>query len=206
MDALRYRPAPVYPGPRQERPGEAPVVIFSNRLYLPVYDQETLIEGFARARAGEPSLRLLLKGAGPGEGRLRLLAESLGLGDSVGFRPRTPSDDVPEDLRGADIFASTALSDGTPVSVLEAMATGLPCICTAVGGIPEWIRNGGNGLLIPPRSPDALAGAILSLARDPERRRALGSEARRTVAEKGDWFSLMARVERDYQDLIENYS
>jgi glycosyltransferase involved in cell wall biosynthesis len=90
--------------------------------------------------------------------------------------------------------------------MLEAMATGLPCICTAVGGVPEWIRNGENGVLIPPKAPEALAEAILALARDVPRRKLFGTEARKTVMERGDWFALMARVERDYQEMIEKYA
>jgi len=194
------------PDPGSEKRGGGPVIVFSNRLYLPTYDHETLLEGFALARAGEPALRLVLKGEGPDEERLRRRAESLGLSDAVRFHERTPLDNVPEDLRAADIFVSTALSDGTPVSMLEAMATGLPCICTAVGGVPEWIRNGENGVLIPPKAPEALAEAILALARDVPRRKLFGTEARKTVMERGDWFALMARVERDYQEMIEKYA
>ena len=192
------------PDPGSEKRGGGPVIVFSNRLYLPTYDHETLLEGFALARAGEPALRLVLKGEGPDEERLRRRAESLGLSDAVRFHGRTPLDRVPEDLRAADIFVSTALSDGTPVSMLEAMATGLPCICTAVGGVPEWIRNGENGVLIPPRAPEALAEAILALAADPLLRKRLGARARETVRERADWGRLMVQVEDDYKELINN--
>ena len=117
------------------------IEIFSNRGFFPVYDNETLIRGFALAYRKDSRLRLTLKGEGPGR------AEDPEPGD----RPRTvrirllsrkkPSyAEVPRDYRQADIFITTSVSDGTPVSVLEAMASGLPCIATNVGGIPGMDR------------------------------------------------------------------
>jgi glycosyltransferase involved in cell wall biosynthesis len=181
---------------------EGPLVLFSNRGFYPVYDTRTLIAGFASALKENPRLSLILKGEGPEEPEMRKLVASMNLAEAVTFRGRSPYADVPGDLRSADIFISTATSDGTPVSVLEAMATGLPCIATRVGGVPEWIEDGENGLLIPPRDPAALARAILALATDPGLRARLGTRARETVRERGDWKRLMTRVEDDYNRLI----
>jgi len=103
------------------------------------------------------------------------------------------------------IFITTSVSDGTPVSILEAMASGLPCIATNVGGIPEWIENGKTGLLIPPGSPESVAAAILSLAANPALRERLGTAARETVVANGQWRTLMAQAEKDYLALIETY-
>ncbi|MDD1634595.1 MAG: glycosyltransferase family 4 protein, partial [Methanomicrobiales archaeon] len=113
----------------------------------------------------------------------------------------TGYDRVPGDLRDADIFVSTATSDGTPVSLLEAMSSGLPCIATAVGGVPEWVQDGENGLLIPPGNPEALAVGILRLVRDPDLRRSLGTRARETVRARGDWQVLMRGVEEEYEEM-----
>jgi glycosyltransferase involved in cell wall biosynthesis len=179
-----------------------PVVVFSNRGFFPVYDSTTLVEGFARAHAAEPATRLVLKGDGPEEQATRALVSSQGLGGIITFEGRTPYDRVPGDLRRADIFVSTATSDGTPVSLLEAMSSGLPCIATAVGGVPEWVRDGENGLLIPPRDPAALADRILRLIRDPALRRVLGTRARETILSRGDWQALMQGVEQEYEELV----
>ena len=178
-----------------------PVTVFSNRGFFPVYDSRTLVEGFARAHAAEPRIRLLLKGDGPEEQAIRARVSALGLDGPVTFAPRTGYGEVPEDLRRADLFVSTATSDGTPVSLLEAMSSGLPCIATAVGGVPEWIRDGGNGLLIPPRDPGALADRILRLVRDPDLRRSLGTRARETILARGDWQVLMRGVEEEYEEM-----
>jgi glycosyltransferase involved in cell wall biosynthesis len=180
-----------------------PVTVFSNRGFFPVYDSATLVDGFARAHAAEPHIRLLLKGDGPEEKATRARVSSLGLDGPIAFEGRTGYERVPEDLRRADIFVSTATSDGTPVSLLEAMSSGLPCIATAVGGVPEWVRDGENGLLIPPRDPGALAGRILRLARDPDLRRSLGTRARETILARGDWQVLMQGVEEEYEELAE---
>ncbi|MDD1644967.1 MAG: glycosyltransferase family 4 protein, partial [Methanomicrobiales archaeon] len=178
-----------------------PVTVFSNRGFFPVYDSTTLVDGFARARAAEPGIHLLLKGDGPEEQMIRARVASLGLDGPATFSPRTGYDRVPGDLRDADIFVSTATSDGTPVSLLEAMSSGLPCIATAVGGVPEWVQDGENGLLIPPGNPEALAVGILRLVRDPDLRRSLGTRARETVRARGDWQVLMRGVEEEYEEM-----
>jgi glycosyltransferase involved in cell wall biosynthesis len=187
-------------------PKKSTIEFFSNRGYYPVYDTETLVRGFARAYRENPSLRLSLKGNGPVETAVRALVESLGIGTAVTFRGRTSFEEVPRDYRKADVFVTTSVSDGTPVSVLEAMATGLPCIATRVGGIPEWITDGVNGILIPPRSPEMLAETMLKLAADAQLRETLGANARLTIIKRGEWTTLMAAVEKDYQELIRTYS
>jgi glycosyltransferase involved in cell wall biosynthesis len=179
--------------------------VFSNRGFYPVYDTETLLRGFLRARASEPRLYLVLKGDGPQEGEIRQLVSSLMVGDVVTIQQKTSYAEVPSDYRASDIFLTTSVSDGTPVSLLEAMASGLPCIATSVGGIPEWIMDGENGILIPPGSPQAVADALLYLAADPALRTKFGKRARASVVERGRWDTLMAQVEKDYQELVNTY-
>lgn len=192
--------------PLSTRSMEFPTIeIFSNRGFFRVYDNDTLIQGFDLAYRKNPALRLTLKGDGPQEQSTRDLVASLGLSDVVTFRRKTAYADVPLDYRRADIFITTSVSDGTPVSILEAMASGLPCIATSVGGIPEWIENGTTGLLIPPHSPEAVAEAIETLAHDPTLRIRIGSAARDVVVRKGQWRNLMEQAEKDYLALIETY-
>jgi len=181
------------------------IEIFSNRGFFPVYDNETLIRGFAGAYQKNNNLRLTLKGEGPDEQKIRNLVTSLGISDVVLFKKKTDYRDVPKDYRNTDIFVTTSRSDGTPVSLLEAMASGLPCIATSVGGIPEWVDDKKSGLLIPPGSSDAVADSLLTLAMDPALRVQLGTEARNTIVEHGQWNTLMAQAEKDYQALIKTY-
>ncbi|MDP3395047.1 MAG: glycosyltransferase family 4 protein [Methanoregula sp.] len=185
--------------------GTQMIEIFSNRGFFPVYDNDTLVRGFALAYEKNPALRLTLKGDGPLEQSIRDLVASMGLSEVITFKGKTAYSDVPDDYRRAHIFITTSLSDGTPVSILEAMASGLPCIATTVGGIPEWVEDPKTGLLIPPGSPEQVAQAILTLAADPVLRSRMGSAAREVVIRNGQWNTLMAQAEKDYQALIKTY-
>ena len=205
-EKIRYMPfgvdTRIFTPRNQDRSGET-VQVFSNRGFFPVYNTAVLINGFARAYALNPRLRLVLKGEGPEkESMIRLVAEQ-GLSAVVMFAERSDYSRVPEDLQSSDIFATTSRSDGTPVSLLEAMSAGLPCIASAVGGIPEWIEDGINGFLIPSGDQQALSERILQLAGDPGLRERLGRKARETVLTKGDWWHLMQEAEKDYARLIE---
>ncbi len=193
------------PSTAREYSGDGTTRVFSNRGFFPVYDNETLVNGFALARKKDQKISLVLKGDGPEEEKIRQLVRAQNLSGSVAFKKKTAYAEVPLDYRNADIFITTSVSDGTPVSLLEAMSTGLPCIATSVGGIPEWITNGENGILIPPRSPEAVADAILRLTKDPDLRSRLGAAARATILARGEWNTLMAQVEKDYQELVNTY-
>jgi len=193
------------PRPDRKTDPSPTIEVFSNRGFFPVYDNETLIRGFELAYRKNPVLRLTLKGDGPLEQSARDLVSSLGLYGVVTFRKKTTYAEVPLDYRTSDIFITTSVSDGTPVSLLEAMASGLPCIATTVGGIPEWIEDGKTGLLIPPGSPDAVAAALLSLAADKALGTRMGAAARDLVVRNGQWRTLMERAEKDYLALIETY-
>ena len=203
---IRYMPFGIdtrmfCPGtPKVEETSE--ISVLCNRGFFPVYDIRTLVEGFHWAHLRDERLRLILKGGGPEKDAIRELVRSLGVGDVVSFRERSLYTEVPRDYQQADIFVSTALSDGTPVSLLEAMASGLPCIATDVGGVPEWISDGVDGVLIPPGDPQILADQILRVAADRDLRAAYGSRARQRVVENGDWCKLMPRAEKDYEELV----
>ncbi|MFA5151887.1 MAG: glycosyltransferase [Clostridia bacterium] len=193
------------PRPDRKTDPSPTIEVFSNRGFFPVYDNETLIRGFDLAYRKNPVLRLMLKGDGPLEQSARDLVSSLGLSEVITFQKKTAYAEVPLDYRRAHIFITTSVSDGTPVSILEAMASGLPCIATTVGGIPEWIEDGKTGLLIAPQSPEQVAGALLRLAADSDLRTRLGTAARDVVVKNGQWRTLMARAEKDYLALIETY-
>jgi glycosyltransferase involved in cell wall biosynthesis len=103
----------------------------------------------------------------------------MGLRDSVAFLGnRTDTENI---YAGLDAVALTSLNEGTPVAIIEAMAAGLAAIATEVGGVPDVVEHGVNGVLIPSGSAAALAGAMLALARDPLERRRLGLAGREMV-------------------------
>jgi len=133
-----------------------------------------------RAAAGVPGLRVAVVGDGPTRCALEALAERLGMADRVaflGFRP-----DAARLLAGFDVVAVPSHSDGSPLVVLEALSAGVPVVASAVGGIPDQVRDGVEGLLVPPGDPEALAAALRALLEDPARARALGEAGRRRAA------------------------
>ena len=140
-------------------------------------DQRTLLGAYARLRRTEPDTVLVLIGSGPLEGELRGRAGELGLSPgAVVFAGSRP--DVPELLPGLDIFALSSRQEGLPVALMEAMASGLPAVVTRVGGMPEMLDDGEQGLLVPTGDPEALARALARLAADRGLRGRMGAAAR----------------------------
>ncbi|HDK16867.1 MAG TPA: glycosyltransferase, partial [Nitrospirae bacterium] len=125
-----------------------------------------------------PEAGLLVIGSGEDEGRLRDLSAQLGLDGSVSFLG--VRDDIPELLAGMDILVQPSVSEPLGVSILEAMYSGLPVVATNVGGIPEIVRHGETGFLVPPKEPDALADSIIKLIDDPAMAREMGEKGRET--------------------------
>jgi len=139
-------------------------------------DYPNLLRAAATACAEDPDLRVLAVGQGPLEHEVRELHAALGLGDRfvlLGFR-----DDVPDLLRAVDLFVLGSAHEGLPVAVMEALAAGLPVVATDVGGVAQAVVDAENGLLVPARDPQALAAAMLRVARDPGLRAALSRGAR----------------------------
>jgi glycosyltransferase involved in cell wall biosynthesis len=132
-----------------------------------------LMQGAAIALRRAPRLRLWIAGEGPLENALRAERRALDLEREVqllGFRA-----DIMSLLQAADFFCLPTLHEGLGSSILEAMSAGLPVIATRVGGIPEIIEDGRNGILIPPSDPGALADAMVEMATRPDLRGAMGA-------------------------------
>jgi L-malate glycosyltransferase len=140
--------------------------------FHPVKDHATLLRAFARVAAARPSAHLLLVGDGPLRPELTSLASSLSLTNRITFMGVRR--DVPEILQAVDVFALTSVSEGQSITLLEALASGVPAVVTAVGGNPEIVRDNVDGLLAPRGDDAALAEAMLALLSDPERAAAMG--------------------------------
>jgi len=143
-------------------------------------DYPTLLAAAAMT-VDHPHLRFVAIGQGPLEPELHALHARLGLGDRFRFLGYHP--DPPEVLAGADLFSLTSRHEGLPISLLEAMALGVPPVVSAVGGIPEVVTDGRDGVLLAPRDPAAFAGAFRTLADDRARRGELGWAAARRATD-----------------------
>jgi glycosyltransferase involved in cell wall biosynthesis len=159
-------------------------------------DLATLLHATAHVIAASPRFRLWIAGDGPEGPALRELANRLGLADAVRFLGQVR--DVPALLGQARMFVLSSVSEGVPLTLLEAMASGLPCVATRVGGIPEVLHDGADGLMIEPREPAALASALLRLHADDELANRLGQAGRRRVVEQFDVRRMVERYEQIY--------
>jgi glycosyltransferase involved in cell wall biosynthesis len=166
VDASRVR--------RSSLAGQPPTILSVSRLKAPK-DVVTLARAFQQLEPG--SFRAAIVGDGPDRARVE---EELGTaGELLGERS-----DVAELLAQADVFVLSSRSEGLPISILEAMAAGLPVVASDVGGIPELVVDGETGLLVPAGDPDALAAALRRLVEDGELRRRLGAAARARVEQR----------------------
>lgn len=138
---------------------------------------DVLIRAFALASVAHPGLSMVLLGDGL-TGDLESLMAELGLTDKVTVVEWSPPAVVAEQLSESAIFALPSLAEGMPLSLLEAMASGLACIATPVGGVPEVLEDGITGLIVPQGDVRALASALEMLASDAELRVSLGCAAR----------------------------
>lgn len=162
---------------------------------------EVLIEATARLRERSPDAEVLIAGEGPEREMLEGLRSRLGLADSVHL-PGARSD-IPDVLAALDVAVCCSDFEGGPLSVMEYMGAGLPIVATRVGGLPELVREGETGILVEPRDPDALAGAIAGLLEDPDRRRQLGAAGRDLRAREYDVGVWMSRIEALYASLLD---
>jgi glycosyltransferase involved in cell wall biosynthesis len=111
--------------------------------------------------------------------------------------------EIPRILSKCDIYVQPSLWEGLCITVVEAMATGLPIVATKVGGIPESVIDGYNGFLVPSRNPEALADRILKLVENPDIRAQMGERSRKIAEEKYSLDKMFADVERLLSVLIE---
>jgi glycosyltransferase involved in cell wall biosynthesis len=141
-----------------------------------------------------------LVGDGPMRGELERLAAGLGVGETVHF---AGYQDRPEQfLRLMDVFALTSRMEGLPLAILEAWAAGLPVVASSVGGVPDLIDHGRNGLLFPSGDEAALTDQLGGLLDHPIRARALGGAGRDVVRERYSLERMAGDYDRHYRYLL----
>jgi glycosyltransferase involved in cell wall biosynthesis len=166
--------------------------------FRPEKGHRHLLQAAVTVRRALPETRFVLVGTGPLESRMRVVAEELGLGDSVVFTGYRP--DAPRLMAAFDLFVLASTFEGFSIALAEAMALGRPSVVTRVGGLPEAVGDGQEGLIVSPADPRALADAMLDLLADPAARRRLGAAARRRAA-AFDIRTAVCRMETVYQEV-----
>jgi glycosyltransferase involved in cell wall biosynthesis len=168
--------------------------------FAPQKNHDLLVSAFAKGPASDPRAHLVLAGQGVLRAQLQIRVNQLGLTNRVHFLGlRT---DIPDVLGAADIFVLSSDYEGNPLSVIEAMAAGLPIVSTAVGGVPELLQNGREGFIVQPGNADGLSEAMVTLLKDSDLRRTMGRAAALRAKAK---FDVSAMV-RAYEELYEEVS
>jgi glycosyltransferase involved in cell wall biosynthesis len=175
-----------------------PMAVFTGRLH-PQKNLDVLIDAWP-AVAGATGASLVLVGQGPERERLEERARALGVADRVRFTG--PVIDVAEALRAADVFVLPSVAEGMSNSLLEAMATGLPCVASDIGGNQDLLGPCEAGVLVPGATADRWADALIALFRDPERRARLGASARRRIDEEFALDRIVGRYVALYRQLL----
>jgi glycosyltransferase involved in cell wall biosynthesis len=174
------------------------VLIVVARLH-PGKGHRVLLDAMRQLLHSYPKLKLICLGEGQGEPELRALSESFGLAHCV--RLVGYQQNVPEWLAAADINVLPSFYEGLPLTILEAMASGLPTVASNVGGIPEAIEDGVSGLLVPPGDPHRLAEALSLLLRNAATRVRIGHAARARILQSFVFEQQVSSTEKMYLEL-----
>jgi len=178
-------------------------VVISLRNLEPIYDVETLIRAIPLVLKEIPSVKFIIAGKGSEEKKLKNLAKELRISESIRFVGWINHEILPDYLRLGDVYVSTSVSDSTSISLLEAMACGLPSIATNVGDHPRVLKDGENGFIIPVKSPELLSEKIIYLLKNKEIREKIKKFSRETIVRSYNYFREMAKIENIYNELIQ---
>lgn len=181
-------------------PDHGPVIL-STRMLFPLYDPATVIRAMVPVHAAYPQARLRLVGDGPLRPALERLAAGLGLQQVVEFLGVADAVRLRDLLAGAQVYVSAAKSDGTSVSLLEAMAAGLLPVVADIPANRPWVTDGENGLRFPVGDAQALGQALQRALQDASWRQRAGEQNRALIRARALWRNEMARVEAAYEAL-----
>ena len=164
----------------------------------------TLIESMPAVIKRFPNAKFIISGKGQSDEMRKLIAhaDKLGVKNNIFFTGYYPDKKLPRLYQAADIFAFSTFYEHHPFAVLEALATGLPVVTTTVGGIPETIESGKNGLLVEPFNPRKLSEKILYLLEHPAEAAEMGAKARKTIVENYDWRIVVKDAMKVYDEAL----
>lgn len=182
-------------------PAPSPTAISVARL-SPEKDFPTLLHAVAIVVRSVPDFKLLMIGNGAERAKLEALTKTLGIEANVEFLGERS--DVPELLARAGFFVSSSKSEGISLTILEAMAVGLPVVTTRVGGNPEIVVEGQTGHLVPDQNPEALAAAMLQMLDHRDMWPAMGELGRRRVEQQFEIRTMIRQYEELYSEVLQS--
>lgn len=189
------------PGPadiiRKQLGWEKNFVILSTRSWEPIYGVDLLVSSFAMAVEKEPGLRLLIQGQGSQEKEIKKLVEKSNVEQKVHFGGTVSLKDLPDIYRSADLYVSASHSDGSSVSLMEALACGVPVLVSKIPGNLEWITNDKNGWIFRDGDMNDLTSSMIALSRRKDLAK-VAKNCRALAVERADW-------SRNSQKLLQAY-
>jgi glycosyltransferase involved in cell wall biosynthesis len=202
IDLQQFRPSAGLRKELRSRLGcESSKVILMNRAFLPVYGIEYFLRALPRVCQTVEDMCVLLIGEGPLKGALGSLVRELNLEKFVRIVGQVANEQMSSFLNAADLYVSTSLSDGTSLSLLEAMACHLPVIVTDVPANLEWVRDGVNGFVVPRRDVHRLADGIIEILQNESLANHMGECNLKIARERADWNKNYAVLEEIYCEL-----
>jgi len=187
VDLDRFQPGPA--GPLREQSGFDPddLVLLSTRPWEPFYGVPELVEAFVQAAADLPALRLWMIGRGSLRPSIERQLQEAGLTGHVRLDEPVTNEQMPAVYRASDLYLSASHGDGSSVSLMEAMACGLPALVSDIPGNREWVLPGDNGWWFTTGSSESLAGGLRKAVEGREALEGMGARSR-TIAElRADW-------------------
>ena len=173
--------------PKIERPGDGKFTLLSTRSWEPIYGVDVLAQSFIQAAQHHPELHLIMLGDGSQAESLRQMFNQGGVLERVVFPGQVTQSLLPGFYQKVDLYISASHSDGTSISLLEAMACGCPVLVSDIPGNCEWVTPGTNGWLFPDGDADALAQAILTSIEQRQALPEMGRTARGVAEKRADW-------------------
>jgi glycosyltransferase involved in cell wall biosynthesis len=179
------------------------LVLFCNRSWHPRYGVDTLAEAFVRAARRHEGVSLILVGGGSQAHKIRQILRDGGQLDRVQFGGQVSHSSLPRWYRMADVFISPSHVDGSSVSLLEALACGIPVLVSDIPANKEWVRHGVNGWVFRDGDAGDLAEKILWIASHRSTMSRVGQAARATAEERADWSKNFKVLLRSYRRTLE---
>jgi len=198
VDLAHFSPSGVKDS-RHPRGAEDSLHLLSTRSWEPVYGIQVLLEGFAILAQRMPDLHLTMLGDGSQRTYVRDFITRHDLQDRIQLAGQVDFIDLPAIYRAADIYVSTSRSDGSSVSLLEAMACGLPALVSDIPGNREWVEAGVNGWLFKNGDPSAFADALQVVSRKRTELPEIGAAGRSIVEHRADWSRNRVKILDAYQ-------
>lgn len=202
VDLARFQPGRAEAF-RERRGWQDAFVVLSLRTWEPLYGVDVVARGFARAARQNPRLRLLLLGGGSQAGLIRSTFEQEGVQEQIFYGGQVNGDELPQYYQAADLYVSASHSDGSSVSLMEALASGLPVLVSDIPSNREWITPGREGWLFADGDDRALSEGILRAAAQPEALVQLRKAARQLAEERANWQVNFQRLLDAYQLAVE---